>query len=186
MEHLRRIFHFTVDASRPAQPAADRPRGLERLPESQLLLQDARRDASRRRRISKVRRGRICCLSRACSSAYGPDYAGALPPLRSGTRKPRPSLGTDAADGYRPCSNIRLGRRMVPARLRRRSATRSARTSATRDRFTLSRRASCVMAGIGREGRAGRRSALDSVREKLLDTSYGVAILYAALHALSP
>ena len=44
MEHLRRSFHYTVDHLGTARPAAYRPRGLERLPESQLLLQDAGRE----------------------------------------------------------------------------------------------------------------------------------------------
>ena len=100
---------------RPARPAPHRPRGLERLPEPQLLLGDAR--ASRSRRPATAPAAPPSRSSSPASSSTWPPTTPPSPrrwasPTRR-RRRPR-ARGADGEDGPR----ARLGRRVVPARLR--------------------------------------------------------------------
>ena len=74
LEHLRRSFRPRARQPRPARPAADWPRRLERLPESQLLLRNARTSRSRPRATAKAA-PRNRSSSPACSCCIGPEYA---------------------------------------------------------------------------------------------------------------
>ena len=99
---------------RPARPAAHRPGRLERLPEPQLLLGNPRRvfpdhgePARRRRRVGVHRRPLHARRQGACG------HRGVHRPERRGGGLP----GRRGEDGRRD-RRARLGRRVVPARLR--------------------------------------------------------------------
>ena len=100
--------------ARPARPAADRPRGLERLPEPELLLRHAGRElpdhrepARRQRRIGLHRRAVLPRRSRA--GRHRPRCE-RRPTRRRRTRAPR-SHGSHGRRAW-------LGRGLVPPRLR--------------------------------------------------------------------
>ena len=73
-EHLQALVRPRAEQPGPARPAADRARRLERLPEPELLLGDARRVVSRRPATARGARPSRSS-SPACSSASAPDYA---------------------------------------------------------------------------------------------------------------
>ena len=110
-EHLQRSFRYTLD--RPARTAADRPRRLERLPQSELLLRHARRilpdHDQQGRQGGRIRLHRR--FVRAAAQRTGRIAGSAARPMR------RKYLAKRASMERRPPA--RLGRRMVPARLRR-------------------------------------------------------------------
>ena len=132
LEHLKRSFAVHARPPRPARPAADRPRRLERLPQPQLLLRDAgrvvpdhREPRGRHRRVGVHRRH---------VRARGAYELG-------GDHGMRTRLLDAAAAMIRCRARARLGRRVVPARLRLlRHAGRLGDT--TRGRSSSSRRAS--------------------------------------------
>ena len=143
---------------RPARPAADRPRRLERLPQPQLLLRDAGRvvpdDRATARAASPSR-----CSSPACSCLAADELRGA----RRASRRRRPRRRVCARRGEQMIDAVeraRLGRRVVPARLRLLRQRRSAPPRTTRARSSSSRRASASWPASG-STTARRRSALD-------------------------
>ncbi len=109
------VHRVHAGAARPARPAAHRPRRLERLPEPQLLLGDARRvvpddraPRGRGRRVGVHRRP--VRAARRASWPRSPSAAATPRRRRAGDRPRR--RWRDAVD------RARLGRRVVPARLR--------------------------------------------------------------------
>ena len=166
MEHLRRSFRFTCHASRAAQASAHRPRRLERLPESQLLLRPPRAKASRppapakarvaesvfiARDVRAIRQGQYADILRASwtSGRHVQRRSGSRPPAcrdAKSARFPRPSKP--------PAGTAHGSRSAYDALLR----ARSARMRTTR-RPDLHRTAGHVRDGRHRQGnrRAHRR-----------------------------
>ena len=154
----------------PARPAADRPRRLERLPQPQLLLRHARRvvpdDGEPRGRL-----GRVGLHRRPVRAGRRRGWRRSPSGAATTRRPPRCRVG-GRGDG-RGGRRSRLGRRVVPARLRllRRAGRLGART--TRARSSSSRRGCCVMAGIGLDDGRARpgarrrpRAARDAARHR--------------------
>ena len=157
----QRALALHARPARPARAAADRARRLERLPEPQLLLGDAGRvvpdDREPARAASPSR-----CSSPACSR-WRP---------RSSPRSPTAAALADEARRYRAAREAmaaavrapRLGRRVVPARLRLLRARRSARPTNDEGQIFIEPQGMCVMAGHRPRRRQGASRRSTSVR----------------------
>ena len=170
------VHRLHAGPARAARPAAHRPRGLERLPQPQLLLGRARRvvpdDAEPRPAASRSRCSSPALFVLAARELAAIACAARRRRARRRAAVPAPTPMTAAID------DPRLGRRLVPARVRLRRQRRSARPTTTRARSSSSPRGCASMAGIGLEdGRA--RTALASVRERLA-TPHGIVLLQPA------
>ena len=132
---------------RPARAAADRARRLERLPEPELLLRDARRVVSDDRQPRGPHR-RIVFIA-GMFVHIGPEYAALL--RAAAASRTRPSARrTRSQKMERAVLDARLGRRVVPARLR--LFRQQGRQQRVRGRPDLHR-----AAGLLRHGRHRRR-----------------------------
>ena len=166
---------------RAARAAPHRPGGLERLPEPQLLLRRPRRilpDHAATRRAARAESVLIAGLF----VVIGRRLRRALPRRMGLADEARAAREHSRADGEdRP--RARLGRRLVPARLRH-AGTRSAPGNARTGRSTSSPTASAPWQGsAGRPGTLRRPWTRCSER---LDTPYGIVLHdppYAAYHA---
>ena len=138
-EHLRRALGYTLDRLGPHGLPADRQGGLERLPQPERVLGGSRRvlpdgpqPGGRGRRVGVHRRA--VRARRGGARASSPSCVG----CRTMRRAARAERDADDGGGAR----ARLGRRLVPARLRLTSARWSAPRRTTRGRSGSSRRAS--------------------------------------------
>ena len=124
---------------RTARAAAHRTRRLERLPQPQLLLDHARASRSRPPRTRRAASPSRCSSPRSsCSTARStPSWPTPRPALKS-----RPRADGLVEDDARRRARPRLGRRVVPARVRLLRQRRSAPTPTPRARSGSSRRAS--------------------------------------------
>ena len=137
-EHLHPLVRVHAGQPRPARPAADRPGGLERLPEPQLLLHRARRVVPDHREPGRGHGG---------VGVHRGDVRGDRP----GVRRRSPSAAGLAEVAARARAAVedmrdgragpRLGRRVVPARVRLLRQQGRAPTSTPRARSGSSRRA---------------------------------------------
>ena len=138
MEHLRRVLPLHRGQLRTARPAADRPRGLERLPEPELLFRRAGRKLPdgyqpryrhRRERVYRrnVRRrgGRLRGVLRAAAAMRMKPLTPGAEKAKMVTSRSRRTAGT--ANGS--CA------RTTP------TATRSAPANATKEKSSSNRRA---------------------------------------------
>ena len=155
--------------ARSARTPAHRPRRLERLSEPQLLLGHARRilpdDREPRRR-----RGGIRVHRRAVRPRRRGDGGHRGPAWRRRRARTMPDDERAAGRGGR---RARLGRGVVPARLRLLRAASSARRRNTEGQIFIEPQGMCVLAGIGLDrwasrprARLGPRPARDAARHR--------------------
>ena len=168
---------YTMTQARPARAAADRPRRLERLPEPQLLLDGAQRELPvRGRREGQQRRERD---DRGPVPVREPRDGRAVRFHGQG-RATRPHARA-ATTRCSKSSRRKLGRRMVPPRLRRRRQAGGLARRTTKARSSSRARAGACSAGPGREQRPrARRKAMESVHKHLF-TKNGVGPAAAAV-----
>ena len=169
LDHLAALAPVHAGAPRAARSAADRPRRLERLPEPQLLL-ESRASRSRRPRTARVASPSRC--SSPASSSWPPRELAELEEHVGDPARPRRS-GDGGRGMARAVARARLGRRVVPPRVRPRRPAGRLRRRTTRGAIFIEPQGMCVMAGIGLD---------DGTRARARSTSVGRAPRHAARH----